>query len=172
MLVEQTKLEGVLLITPNTFRDHRGTYTETYNMEEYLHEGIPQIFVQDDISVSYRNVLRGIHMDCKTWKLVSCPVGTLWLAVVNLNPKSPQYMEWDSFSLFGTNYRQVLVPPYFGNGHLVMSDMAVFHYKQSTYYDKDSQFTMAYNDPMVGIEWPLPHDTEPILSVRDKATEE
>jgi len=167
MLVESTKLKDVLVITPDTFRDHRGTYTETYNMEEYLHEGIPQLFVQDDISVSHQNVLRGIHVDSKTWKLVSCPMGKLWLAVVNLNPASPQYKEWESVVLFGSNYKQVLIPPMYGNGHLVLSDTAIFHYKQTTYYNRDSQSTVAWNDPSIGIRWPLPFDTLPILSDRD-----
>jgi dTDP-4-dehydrorhamnose 3,5-epimerase len=167
MLVEQTSLEGVLLITPDTFRDHRGTYSETYNMESYLREGIPQIFVQDDISVSYRNVLRGIHVDNETWKLVSCPSGTLWLAVVNLNPRHPQYHQWEGFALFGTNYRQVLIPPMFGNGHLVTSETAVFHYKQSTYYNPNMQRTVAWNDPRIKIAWPLPFGEAPILSNRD-----
>lgn len=167
MLVNQTGLKDVLLITPDTFRDHRGSYTETYNMEDYLREGIPQLFVQDDVSVSYRNVLRGIHMDCKTWKLISCPMGKLWLVVVNLNPESGQYKQWESFALSGTNYRQVLIPPYHGNGHLIISDQAVFHYKQTTYYERDSQMTIAWDEPDLGIAWPLPHDTKPILSARD-----
>lgn len=166
MEVTKTKLDGVLLIKPPTiFEDFRGTYVETYNERLYTEAGINVKFVQDDISVSRQNVLRGVHGDSKTWKLVSCLYGEFHLVVVNWDKASPQFAKWESFVLSDSNRLQVLVPPKFGNGHLVLSDMAIFHYKQSTYYDRAGQFTILWNDPRVNIRWPVKN---PILSKRDE----
>lgn len=166
MKVEETALEGVLLITPPTiFTDHRGSYVETYNRPLYSAAGIDQDFLQDDISVSKRHVLRGIHGDAKTWKLVSCLEGEFYLAVVNWDESSPQYRRWTSFTLSEENRLQVLIPANFGNGHLVLSERAIFHYKQTSEYDRASQFTVRWDDPAVGIDWPI---DDPILSERDR----
>ncbi|MFZ0053013.1 MAG: dTDP-4-dehydrorhamnose 3,5-epimerase [Desulfobaccales bacterium] len=163
--VEKTKLEGVLLIKMETFEDHRGWYVETYNEELYRQHGIAIKFVQDDISISTQHVLRGIHGDYSTWKLISCFYGRLYLVVVNCTQDSPNFGQWQSFVLSDTTCRQVLVPPKFGNGHLVLSDRAIFHYKQSSYYNPTSQFTYAWNDPKLNIWWPIKN---PILSKRDE----
>ncbi len=169
MDVKQTRLDGVRLITPPTnFEDFRGTYVELYNEELYRQAGIDVTFVQDDISTSSRHVLRGIHGDAETWKLISCLHGRFYLAVVNYDERSPQYRQWDAFTLSDQNRLQVLVPPRFGNGHLVLSDTAIFHYKQSTYYNRAGQFTIAWNDPVVGIWWPV---REPVVSRRDQGVE-
>ncbi len=165
MKVEKTKLDGVLLITPPTiFEDHRGTYVEIFNDELYKKAGVTCEFVQDDISTSSKHVLRGIHGDAQTWKLISCLYGQFYLVVINNDPDSPQYRQWDAFVLSDRNRLQVLVPPKFGNGHLVLSDVAIFHYKQSTYYDRAGQFTLLWNDPDLGIWWPIQN---PIVSRRD-----
>jgi len=179
MKVEKTKLDGVLIITPDVFKDHRGEYIETWNEAMYpplaevcgepcgcLME--PQPFVQDDISISHHNVLRGIHGDEVTWKLVSCLYGTICLVVVNWDQESPQYKSHTQFILSDINHQQVLIPPKFGNGHLVLSDKAIFHYKQSTYYDSESQFTIRYNDPELDIPWPILLGKPPITSERDR----
>jgi dTDP-4-dehydrorhamnose 3,5-epimerase len=163
--VEKTKLDGVLLVKPDCFEDFRGVYVETYNEKAYNEAGIDVKFVQDDYSWSTKHVLRGLHGDATTWKLVSCPIGKLMLAVVNYDKESPQYRQWETFILSERNCQQVLVPPKFANGHLVLSDRAVFSYKQSTYYSGGTQFTVKWNDPEVGIWWPV---KEPILSKRDE----
>ncbi len=169
MEIKNTDLEGVLLIRPPTvFEDFRGQYVEIYNKEIYRNAGIYVDFIQDDISVSTRNVLRGIHGDGKTWKLVSCLHGKFYLVVVNNDPGSSQYKKWTSFTLSDSNRLQVLIPPKFGNGHLVMSESCIFHYKQNTEYDRDSQFTILWNDPSYGIWWPI---ADPILSRRDQGLE-
>ena len=166
MKVSKTSLDGVLVIMPPTvFEDFRGTYVETYNRKLYKEAGIDVEFVQDDISVSTRHVLRGIHGDGDTWKLVSCLQGEFYLVVVNWDEKSPQHGKWESFVLSEENRSQVLVPPKFGNGHLVLSERAIFHYKQSTYYNRAGQFTLLWNDPKLNIRWPV---KEPILSKRDQ----
>lgn len=166
MQVEQTKLDGVLLIKLEVFEDFRGQYVETYNEELYRQAGITIPFKQDDISVSSRHVLRGIHGDSETWKLISCLIGSFYLVVVNNDPTSPQYRQWLGFTLSETNRQQVLVPPKFGNGHVVMSERAMFHYKQNTYYNPAGQFTIVWNDPEYGLWWPIKN---PILSRRDEA---
>jgi len=163
--VSKTNLDGVLSIIPATnFEDHRGKYLEIYNREIYNNAGLSQDFIQDDISTSHHNVLRGIHGDGKTWKLVSCLIGSIYLIVVNNINNSSQYRKWESFTLSENNYRQILIPPNFGNGHLVLSSSAIFHYKQTTNYDRNSQFTISWNDPKYNFIWP---SSNPITSVRD-----
>ena len=164
--VKKTKLDGVLLIKPPTiFEDFRGTYVETYNKELYNAAGITVDLVQDDISTSTKNVLRGIHGDAKTWKLVSCLHGKFYLIVLNHDKASPQFGQWESFTLSDVNRLQVLIPPNFGNGHVVLSDTAIFHYKQNTYYDRPGQFTVVWNDPKFKLWWPVKN---PIISQRDE----
>ena len=166
MLVKKTKLSGVLLIELDVFEDHRGQYVETYNEQLYRENGINVRFVQDDISISTQNVLRGIHGDDNTWKLISCLYGKFLLAVVNCDKKSEDFGKWQTFTLSDTNIYQVLVPPKFGNAHLVLSDKAIFHYKQSTYYQgAQNQFTYRWDDPEFNIWWPIKN---PILSPRDE----
>jgi dTDP-4-dehydrorhamnose 3,5-epimerase len=163
--VETTQLPGVLLIKPSTFSDFRGEYVEIYNEELYRKNGIEVAFIQDDISMSYKNVLRGIHGDEATWKLISCLHGEFYLVVLNYDKGSRDFGKWQSFTLSDKNRHQVLVPPKFGNGHFVLSERAIFHYKQSTYYDPGKQFTVKWNDPRFNISWPA---KEPVLSKRDE----
>ncbi len=170
MQVFRTKLDGVLLIQPPTiFKDFRGSYIEIYNEKLYTETGVKVKFVQDDISVSTRHVLRGIHGDQGTWKLISCLYGKFYLVVVNWDETSSQRGQWESFVLSDQDRLQVLVPPKFGNGHLVLSDLAIFHYKQSTYYHRAAQFTLLWNDPELNLCWPV---KDPILSSRDKGIED
>jgi dTDP-4-dehydrorhamnose 3,5-epimerase len=165
MEVTPTELDGVLLIKPSIFEDFRGEYVEIYNLDEYRDKGITCSFVQDDISISSQNVLRGIHGDNETWKLISCMFGKFYFVVVNCDTESPNFGKWQSFTLSDKNRWQVLVPPKYGNGHLVMSSMTIFHYKQTTYYNPKGQFTYAWNDPRLNIWWPIKN---PIISRRDE----
>ena len=165
MEVNKTKLEGVLLIKLEIFEDFRGQYVETYNEELYNKAGIDVKFRQDDISVSSRNVLRGIHGDAETWKLISCHYGKFYLVVVNCDKESENFGQWQSFVLSDSNRHQVLVPPKYGNGHLVLTETTIFHYKQNTYYNPKGQFTYTWNDPKLNIWWPIKN---PILSQRDE----
>ena len=165
MEVLKTKLDRVLLIKPSVFEDFRGEYVMTYNEEQYRREAADIKFVEDDISVSSKYVLRGIHGDNLTWKLVSCLYGRFYLVVVNCDKKSAGFRQWEAFTLSAGNRHQVLIPPNHGNGHLVLSDIAIFHYKQSQYYKPSGQFTYKWDDPELGIWWPV---KEPILSRRDE----
>jgi dTDP-4-dehydrorhamnose 3,5-epimerase len=167
--VRETQLDGVFVIEPPTiFDDFRGQYVEIYNADAYKAAGIAWNFVQDDISVSYRHVLRGIHGDYKTAKLISCIKGSFYLVVVDNREESSGYRRWQCFTLSDQNRLQVLVPPGFGNGHLVMTETAIFHYKQTTNYDRSGQFTLLWNDPDLNIWWPV---TNPIVSRRDAGLE-
>ena len=165
LVVSETNLKGVLSIQPSTnFEDFRGHYVEIYNEKLFKDAGITHKFIQDDISTSNRGVLRGIHGDDRTWKLISCLYGAFYFVVVNNDPESNEYKKYQTFTLSDTNRNQILVPPKFGNGHLVLTESAIFHYKQTTIYDRSSQFTIKWNDPEYGIWWPIDN---PILSQRD-----
>ena len=160
------ELEGVRKIELDRFEDLRGTYQESFNLNEYQIKGIKIDFVQDDFSISKFKVIRGLHGDHNTWKLVSCIMGEFFLAVVNFDEKSNQYCQHQTFTLNENDNYQILIPPKFANGHLVLSKKTIFHYKQSTYYDgMEKQFTLRWNDPKLAIKWPI---NDPILSVRDK----
>lgn len=165
-LIHRSLLEGVLQIYPPTdFTDVRGRYLELYNEAIYKNFGIEVNFIQDDVSISKKNVLRGIHGDTSTWKLVTCVYGSIHLIVVNNDNTSQEYRKWQSFRIDEKNRFQILIPPKFGNGHYVLSDYAVFHYKQSTYYKPEEQFTISWNDSSFKFDWP---STNPILSPRDQ----
>lgn len=165
MDVRKTSLDGVLLVQPPTVHeDVRGMFLETYNQALYRGAGIAAEFVQDDLSLSHQGVLRGLHGDGETWKLVTCLYGRVYLLVLNWDAASPQYKKWESFVLSDYNHLQVLIPPRFANGYQVLSETAMFHYKQSTYYQPTGQFSLRWNDPALGLWWPL---KTPVLSQRD-----
>ena len=158
MQVSDTTLEGVKLISLAVSEDHRGRYIELFNAQWFQEHVAPISFVQDDVSISRYDVLRGIHGDAVTYKLISCPYGLIYLVIVDIKKQT-----WQSFMLNGGS--QVLVPPGDGVAHLVLSDWAVFHYKQSTYYHPELQFSYRYDDPRFKIAWPTEN---PILSRRDE----
>ena len=160
-------LSEVAIIEPDIFYDYRGEYVETWNVENYKvfnNGGIE--FKQDDISTSVKHTLRGLHGDFETWKLVQCLYGSLLQVVVDMRPDSKTYLQYDMFSINDKNRNQILIPPGFANGHLVMSDFGIFSYKQSTLYvGANAQFTVRWDDPKLNITWPI---NNPILSLRDK----
>ena len=157
MKVTETELKGVLLITLNPFEDFRGHFVELYREDTYARTlGIK--FVEDDISVSRKGVLRGIHVDSEAWKLLTCLHGTIYLVIVNKD-----FDKWQSFTLSDSS-TQILVPPKYGIAHLVLSHEAILHYKQSLAYDLSRQSTYRFDDPRLGIFWPI---RNPILSRRD-----
>lgn len=166
MQVKETSLKGVLEIVPPTvFTDERGIHVELFNKKLYAQSGIELEFIQDNISLSKKNVLRGIHGDRETWKLVSCLYGSFFFVVVNWDENSEQYGKWQSFTLSAADPRQILFPPHFGNGHLILSEQAIFAYKQTTYYNRAAQFSIMWNDPKLNIDWPVKN---PLLSKRDQ----
>lgn len=166
--VERTELKDVILIKPVLFEDHRGMYVETFNREDYEKNDIKIDFVRDDISTSVKDVIRGIHYDDKTWKLIHCMYGKIYFVVVDMRKDSDQYLEWQSFLLTSDNRQQVLVPPGYGNGHLVLSESCIFHYKMSEYYDPGNEIGVKWDDPKLNIFWPV---VNPVLSKKDNSTQ-
>lgn len=164
MDIVETGLKGVLLINLTPHEDFRGRFVELYNQKLYTEALAGLQFVEDDISVSRKNILRGLHCDSKAWKLVGCLHGMVYIVIVNCNHNSQDFGQWISYTIAGEAPKQILVPPLFGIGHLIMSNIAIFHYKQSEYYDIQRQSTYRYNDQRFGIKWPIAH---PILSERD-----
>ncbi len=161
----KTNLEGVLQVVPDIFTDFRGQFVETYDEKLYKENGIDVTFVQDDISYSKKDVLRGIHGDNETAKLVSCLYGEVYFVVVNCDEQSEDFGKWQSFILSDENRIQIFVPPRYGNAYLVLSPDGLFSYKQSTYFTHGKQFSYRWDDPRFNISWPIQN---PILSERDK----
>ena len=152
--------------TNSAFKDNRGYYWTNWQKGKF--KSIK--FNHDKFSLSKKNVLRGIHGDKKTWKLVSCVYGKVFFVVVNLNKKSKNYLKYKSWVMSQKNGIQILVPPHYGNGYLCLSKECLFHYKLSysgKYFDVKNQLTIKWNDPKIKIKWPI---KKPILSVRDKKT--
>lgn len=165
MIVEDVGLGDAKLIKLERYEDYRGAYTESFNEDKFEAQVINSVsFVQDDVSYSRKDVLRGLHGDDCTWKLISCPYGTFYFVIVDLNINSNTYGKHKTFILSAENANQVLVPPLFANAHLVLSDECIFSYKQSAYYNRIGQFSIKWNDSDLGIQWPI---SKPILSYRD-----
>jgi len=153
----------VKISQPDSFEDYRG---ELYTL--YKQEDSDLFFNHDKVSISRKHTLRGLHGDAKSWKLVTCLAGEIYLAVVDNRSQSPNYLKWDSIILTSKNRKSVLIPPMFANGHLVLSDEATFFYKWSysgKYPDVKDQFILKWNDSEIGIDWPI---SNPIMSKRDK----
>ena len=167
---ESQKIKDLRVITPYVFHDFRGEYVETFSKKEYVFtdtDGTQVEFVEDDASVSKHGVLRGLHGDSKTWKLIQCLIGEIYFVVVDMRKGSPTYLNWEAFSVNEKNRLQILVPAGCANGHLCMSDRCLFSYKQSQYYSgMENQFTVRWDDPKLNIFWPVKN---PMISVRDSS---
>ncbi len=153
-------------IINKAFKDYRGYYWTSWK------KGTKKTvkFKHDKFSFSKKNVLRGLHGDTKTWKLVSCPYGKFLLIVVNCKKNSKNYLKWKSWILSRENGIQILIPPNYANGHLCLSKECLFHYKlayRGSYFDVKNQFSLRWNDPKLKINWKI---KKPILSMRDKKT--
>jgi dTDP-4-dehydrorhamnose 3,5-epimerase len=162
-------IPDVLVFQPSVSWDNRGNIYTSFIREDYEKHLPPGVkFIHDKFAESKQNVLRGLHGDNKTWKLVSCVYGELFEVVVDMRKGSPTYKKWDSFTLNADNYQQVLIPPDFVNGYYVKSEIAVFHYKLAylgEYLDAGEQTTIRWNDPDLNVQWPC---MDPILQNRDK----
>ena len=164
MKVIETKLSGVKLIVPDRFEDHRGSYTEIYDSQNYA--GVTdEYFVQDDISVSNKGVLRGLHGDWKTTKLVTVLNGVGYAVIADNRENSPTYKTWQSFTLSAQNKHQLLLPAGIGNSILSLTDNMIYFYKQNTHFTDGQQFTIKWDDHGWDFWWPI---KTPILSRRDE----
>jgi dTDP-4-dehydrorhamnose 3,5-epimerase len=165
---DSTVIPGLRRIEPSVFRDDRGEFVEIWNAGDYAftrEDGSPIAFVEDDLSVSRRHVLRGLHGDDRTWKLVQCVRGSVHLVVADLRRESDAYLRWEPFELSAANRLQVLIPAGCATGLVALEDPSALLYKQSERYrGAEGQFSVRWNDPALGIEWPV---QEPVLSDRD-----
>jgi len=169
MEVEQLPLSGALLLAPHIFADERGLFRELYSRESYHGHGIEDAFVQDNLSVSRRDVLRGLHGDARMAKLVGVVRGSAFDVIVDVRPGSPTYRRWFGTTLSARDGRQIYVPRGFLHGFLALEDDTMLAYKQSAPYDPAREFSVAWNDADLAIEWPL-GPRLPILSPRDAAS--
>ena len=163
------KLSGVTIITPSIFEEERGLIWTSY-LDIKLKNLLPKdlYFKHDKFSESKFNVLRGIHGDNKSWKLVSCIYGSLKQVIVDMRKSSKTYLKWESFDLGNKNKSMILIPPGMGNAFCVTSSYAIYHYKlayDGEYIDANEQFTIAWNSPKLNIDWPT---STPILLKRDR----
>ena len=163
-----TPLPGVLVIEPDVFRDPRGFFFETYHARKYREGGVGVTFVQDNHSRSTRGTLRGLHAQRAhpQGKLVRVVVGEVFDVVVDIRRGSPTFKQWFGVTLAADNFRQCYVPPGFAHGFVVTSEVAEFEYKCTYFYDPTDELRILWNDPAIGIAWPV---QDPVLSDKDRA---
>lgn len=166
MKIIPSKLPGVRIIEPAVFGDARGYFVETWNARRYAEIHGPAGFVQDNLSLSSRGTLRGLHFQNPNaqGKLISVLAGEVYDVIVDLRQSSPTFGHWEAFSISAANQLQVFLPPGFAHGFQVVSDTALFHYKCTAFYSAADEHTLRWDDPDLGIPWPLP---DPILSAKD-----
>ena len=169
-----TVLPELKIVQPSIYHEYRGMISTLYHSDYYdrlipateRNKGV--VFKHDRFSKSPYGVLRGLHYDNKTWKLISCLSGKLYLVVLDLREKQPNFGKWESFIIGPETGTQVLIPPMFANGHFVLEENSVFHYKlayEGEYNDVENQGTIRYDDKRFNIDWPIDN---PILAKRDK----
>lgn len=166
LTVRPTKFADAKIIVPDVFYDARGFFKETFSTSKYEAVGVRETWVQDSVSRSVKHVLRGLHYDLRMAKLVEVLEGAAFDAIVDVRDGSPTFKQWQSFELTGDNHQQLYVPRGFAHGFLALSDTVIFHYKMSALYDPAHERTLKWNDPSVGVDWPL--TGQPILSERDR----
>jgi dTDP-4-dehydrorhamnose 3,5-epimerase len=157
MKVTPLAIADVLLIEPDVFGDARGFFLEAFNARRYREIGIDLPFVQDNVSLSARGVLRGLHFQQPNaqGKLVQVLSGEVFDVAVDVRPGSPSFGRWVAATLTGTNHHQLWLPPGFAHGFVVLSESAMFAYKCTAFYDKASERSVRWDDPDIGIRWPV-----------------
>ena len=169
IIVETCEIEGLKVITPSVFGDERGYFMETYNYKDYKEAGISEVFVQDNQSASKKGVLRGLHFqkDFPQDKLVRVVRGEVFDVAVDLREGSATFGQWYGVLLSEENKKQFFIPKGFAHGFLVLSDFAEFAYKCTDFYHPNDEGGLLYNDPEIGVEWPIPEGMELIMSEKD-----
>jgi dTDP-4-dehydrorhamnose 3,5-epimerase len=167
MIIETTPLAGLLLVKPDVFGDERGFFQETWNLRRYTEAGLDRYFVQDNLSLSRKGILRGLHFQNPgpQGKLVFVLQGEVFDVAVDVRTDSPTFGQWHGVTLSADNHHQLFVPEGFAHGFCVTSETALFAYKCTDFYNPKAEFSLLWNDPDIGIEWPI---TKPELSEKDK----
>ncbi len=168
MKISKTKIPGVLIFEPTVFSDDRGVFWETWRKQNYYDAGIAESFVQDNVSTSQRGILRGLHYQHPhaQGKLVQVLSGEVMDVAVDIRLDSPTFAQSVSMILSASNHKQMYIPPGFAHGFCVLSDTAIFSYKCTDYYNASAEGGIAWNDPDLGIDWPI---DKPALSAKDAA---
>ena len=167
MEIKKTRLKDCLIIEPKIFEDQRGFFYETYHLDKYKNiAGIDYKFVQDNLSSSKKNVLRGLHFQKKKpqGKIVRVIKGEVFDVAVDLRVDSDTFGKWESHLLSEINKKQYWIPPGFAHGFLVISEEALVEYKCTDFYDPNDEGSIIWNDPSLNIDWPL---SNPIVSIKD-----
>jgi dTDP-4-dehydrorhamnose 3,5-epimerase len=169
MLFKPTTISDVILILPEVFGDERGFFMEVFQSKKFSEAGIPAPFVQDNHSRSRQGVLRGLHYQIKQaqGKLVRTVAGEVFDVAVDIRKSSPTFGKWIGTHLSADNKYQLWVPPGFAHGFYVISDWAELLYKTTDYYTPEYERTLLWNDPDIGIQWPLLNEQSPVLSPKD-----
>jgi len=168
MKVESAIIPGPLIIEPAVHGDERGFFMETYSRDRYAAAGLPGDFVQDNVSMSAKGILRGLHLQHPNdqGKLCSVLDGEVFDVAVDVRVGSPTFGRWVGVTLSSKNKRQFYVPPGFAHGFCVLSERALFSYKCTDFYSAASELGVAWDDPDIGIDWPI---SSPTLSGKDQA---
>lgn len=167
MAKEPKQMPDIIIVEPKIFGDDRGFFFESYQADRYAALGIPKTFIQDNASRSAKNVLRGLHYQSNDMqgKLIYVTSGKIFDVAVDIRLGSPTFGNWAGLFLDDINHKQAYIPPGFAHGFCVLSDHADFCYKCTNYYDAPSEITIQWNDPAIGLQWPI---DKPILSEKDK----
>lgn len=163
--VRGTDFAEAKLYIPDVYHDDRGYFKEVYSKNKYAALGLRDEWVQDGVSRSRRNVIRGMHYDVRMAKLVEVLVGNIFDVIVDVRESSPTFRRWQGFELTADNHHQLYVPKGFAHGFLTLSDEAIVHYKMSAHHDPAAERVLSWREPSVAIRWPLSGD--PILSAKD-----
>ena len=169
MNIQKTAIPDVLIIEPKVFTDERGFFMETFHARKFAEYGLPQTFVQDNHSGSKRGTLRGLHYQIRQaqGKLVRVVAGEVFDVAVDLRKSSPTFGQWAGTHLSAESKMQLWIPEGFAHGFIVLSDWAEVIYKVTDFYASEWERTLLWNDPEIGIEWPLLDGMSPILSAKD-----
>jgi dTDP-4-dehydrorhamnose 3,5-epimerase len=164
-----TRIPEVVLIKPRVFGDARGFFFETWHERKFAAAGIAGHFVQDNHSHSTRHTLRGLHFQIRQpqGKLVRVSRGEVFDVVVDIRRSSPHFGQWVGVLLSDTNHHMLWVPPGFAHGYLALSDEIDFLYKCTDFYAPEHERALRWDDPEIGVQWPLPADARPVLSAKD-----
>jgi dTDP-4-dehydrorhamnose 3,5-epimerase len=162
--VIETDFPEARIFVPDVFPDQRGFFKETFAKDKYEALGLRETWLQDSVSSSRANVLRGMHYDMRMAKLVQCLHGRIFDVIVDVREASPTYKKWQGFELSADNHRQLYVPRGFAHGFLALTECIV-HYKMTAQFDPAHEGTLGWQDPSVNIRWPL--TGQPILSEKD-----
>ncbi|MGV8948007.1 MAG: dTDP-4-dehydrorhamnose 3,5-epimerase [Candidatus Paracaedibacter sp.] len=165
MKVILTDFQGLLLIEPKTLCDNRGSFYESWREADYKQCGIQETFIQDNISISKKNVLRGLHYQKNQGQLVTVSYGQVFDVVVDIRPTSLTYGKYFSIELSGDNPKQLYMPPGFAHGFCVLSDVAIINYKCTQYHNAQEEGGVIWNDSSIRVEWPV---ESPIISQKDQ----